>query len=268
MRLFLLTALVFFISAPIYALELSGVLTQGGLVIGTATPGSKIELDGQQVELTDEGHFVFGFGRDHGAAALLKITTPESKTEEYNLVIRQREYNIQRIDKLPGKMVSPPEGTWERIASDRTLVANARENSTSTPHFLRGFIRPAEGIVSGVYGSQRILNGKPKQPHYGVDYAAPEGAPVMAPADGIVRLAHADLYYTGGTIIIDHGHGVSSTLMHMSALHVEAGQRVKQGALIGAVGSTGRATGPHLDWRMNWRDARIDPMTLVPELTE
>ena len=210
-----------------------------------------------------DGHFVFGFGRDHDKDAILEIRSAGGEYERKSLSVAQREYEIQRIDNLDSKMVSPPEGLWERIAADRTLVANARAPKTEMPYFIEGFIRPAEGPVSGVYGSQRILNGTPKQPHYGVDYAAPEGAPVIAPASGIVRLAQSDLYYTGGTVIIDHGYNVSSTLMHMSAVHVKEGQKVKQGDLIGAVGATGRATGPHLDWRMNWRDRRIDPALVL-----
>lgn len=251
-------------SAPSYALDLTGSITQGGFIKGQAdAPDAEVYLDGKRLTTTPDGIFIFGFGRDHDAETVLEIRYPDGRTERKVLDILPREYDIQRIDGLQKKMVSPPEEVWNRIAKDRTLVANARAHETAQAYFSKGFVRPATGPVSGVYGSQRILNGVPKQPHFGIDYAAPAGAPVLAPADGVVRLAHPDMYYTGGTVIIDHGYGLNSTLMHMSALDVTEGQLVSQGERIGAVGATGRATGPHLDWRMNWYDRRIDPALVL-----
>lgn len=258
-------AFVFWLwSAPSNALDLAGAITQGGFVKGqTGAPNAEVYLDGKRLATTPEGIFIFGFGRDHQAESILEVRYPDGRTERKVLEIMPREYQIQRIDGLQKGMVSPPENVWERIAKDRTMVANARAHETAAPYFAKGFVRPATGPVSGVYGSQRILNGTPKQPHYGIDYAAAEGAPVLAPADGVVRLAHPDMYYTGGTVIIDHGYGLNSTLMHLSAVEVTEGQLVSQGERIGAVGATGRATGPHLDWRMNWHDRRIDPALVL-----
>ncbi len=260
--IFLLAVFLLF-SFPVQALELAGELKQGALITGRTTPGTKVTFEGTVLPLTENGTFIFGFDRDYPETAHITLIYPDGTTESKTLHIEQRTYDIQHIDGLPGKMVSPPEGVWDRIAKDRTAVANARNHKTGQAYFLNGFLWPAEGPISGVYGSRRILNGKPKQPHYGVDVAAPEGTPVYAPADGIIRLSHPDMYYTGKTVILDHGHGLTSTLMHMSALNVKEGQMVKQGNLIGAIGSTGRVTGPHLDWRMNWLDAHIDPMTVV-----
>ena len=160
-------------------------------------------------------------------------------------------------------MVTPPESVLARIKSENAKIAEARAQDRAEPDYLTGFVWPTVGRISGVYGSQRILNGKPRQPHYGIDIAAPAGTPVRAPADGIVTLAEGDLYYTGGTLIIDHGHGLTSAFLHMKDVEVALGQRVRQGERIGTVGSTGRSTGPHLDWRINWFKARIDPSLLA-----
>jgi murein DD-endopeptidase MepM/ murein hydrolase activator NlpD len=165
-------------------------------------------------------------------------------------------------------MVTPDESLLTRIAAERELILAAWAYDTTATDFLGGFVWPVVAPISGVYGSQRILNGEPRQPHFGVDMAAPEGTPVAAPAGGIVRLAEPDLNFTGGTVIIDHGHGLSSTLMHLASVLVAVGQRVEQGDIVGTVGATGRATGPHLDWRMNLYDARIDPQLLVSPMPD
>jgi hypothetical protein len=261
--IFFTLALILCLSGNARAVELHGEMTQGGFIVGRTEVGAQITLDGTPIRQTNDGYFAFGFHRDQSPNATLKITHPSGRGEVHPLTITSREYDVQRIDKLPSKMVTPPEGVWERIAADQRDVKEARKHDSDTPFYMEGFIVPAEGIISGVYGSQRILNGKPKQPHYGVDYAAPTGTPVYAPAAGIVRLAHEDMYYTGKTIIIDHGHEITSTLMHMDSLNVAVGDKVAQGDLIGTIGATGRATGPHLDWRMNWKSARIDPQKVL-----
>jgi murein DD-endopeptidase MepM/ murein hydrolase activator NlpD len=163
-------------------------------------------------------------------------------------------------------MVTPPKKVLERIRRENRMIKKVRAVDSATPHFLKGWIWPSKGRISGVYGSQRVLNGKPRRPHFGVDVAAPVGTPVVAPSDGVVTLVEKDLYYTGGTIIIDHGHGLSSAFLHMNDVTVKKGQAVKQGDRIGTIGKTGRATGPHLDWRINLFDARIDPQLLVPPM--
>ncbi len=243
--------------------KLEGDFVQGGLVFGRAAPGAEVALDGRPLRLDPEGRFVFGFHRDAPAEAVLSLRTPEGLTEERRLAIESRDYEVQRIDGLPPKMVTPPDSVLARIKADAAKVRAARAEDLPRGDFLGGFIWPAHGRISGVYGSQRILNGQPRQPHYGIDVAAPTGAPVWAPAGGVVTLAEDDLYYTGGTVIIDHGHGLSSTFLHMETVTVKVGDEVRQGDPLGTIGATGRATGPHLDWRMNWFEARVDPQLLV-----
>ena len=259
---FVLAALCLVAGAPrsALALELDGRLMQGGMVVGTAAPGSKVTLDGKPVAVTPDGRFVIGFGRDHSASALLVVTGPDGATATEALAIAAREYEIQRIDGLPpGKVGGFDEETLARIRRDNAQVAAARAMNTAGAHFLDGFIWPVQGRISGVYGSQRILNGEPRQPHFGIDIAAPTGTPVVAPVAGTVTLAARDHFFTGGIVIVDHGMGVSSTLFHLNTVDVTVGQEVARGERIGSVGATGRATGPHLDWRINWFDERLDP---------
>jgi murein DD-endopeptidase MepM/ murein hydrolase activator NlpD len=245
-------------------LSWQGQLTQGGLLVGRTVPGTRLELDGQPVPVAPEGAFVFGFGRDAPPRARLNAVFPDGRREQRSLDVTPRQYEIQRLNGLPPDKVTPPPQLLERIRRENALVDDARRRDIAQPYFLSGFAWPVKGRISGVYGSQRILNGEPRQPHYGVDIAAPVGAPVRAPADGIVTLAEPDLYYTGATLIIDHGYRLSSTLMHLSRIEAPVGQRVRKGDIVAAVGASGRVTGPHLDWRMNWREARIDPALIVP----
>ena len=259
----LLLAFLLALPLPAAAFELSGEAIQGGLLFGQTLPGSQVRLDGREVRVGPEGFFVLGFGRDAAPSARLTLRGPDGREEAVVLTVVQRDYDIQRINGLPQTMVTPPEAVWDRIQRDAALVAEARAHDTQLPDFSTAFRQPVEGVVTGVYGSQRILNGQPRQPHYGIDIAAPEGTPVAAPAGGLVRLAERDLYYTGGTVILDHGHGVSSTLLHLATVEVAVGDRVAQGERIGTVGSTGRSTGAHLDWRINWFEERIDPQLVA-----
>lgn len=246
--------------------RLDGNFTQGGLVIGRTAPGSSVVLDGRTVRVAPDGLFVIGFHRDAPASAELVVTGPDGGIDRRSLAITPRSYDIQRIDGLPPRMVTPPAEVLERIKRENARIAALREIDRPEPLFRSGFVWPATGRISGVYGSQRILNGEAKQPHYGVDVAAPVGTPIKAPADGVVTLAEADLYYTGGTVILDHGHGLSSAFLHLSSVAVKPGDRLRQGDVLGALGATGRVTGPHLDWRMNWFESRIDPQLLVPPM--
>ncbi|MEQ8814639.1 MAG: M23 family metallopeptidase [Thalassobaculum sp.] len=262
----LLLALLAFVPMARAETRLDGTLTQGGLVIGRTDPGSTVVLDDRRVRVGPDGVFVLGFHRDAPATAELTVTEPGGKVERRSLAIAPREFAIQRIDGLPPKMVTPPPEVLERIRRENAEIAALREVDRPEPMFRTGFVWPAIGRISGVYGSQRILNGEPKQPHYGVDIAAPVGTPIRAPADGVVVLAADDLYYTGGTVILDHGHGLSSAFLHLSAVTVKVGDRLRQSDVLGKLGATGRATGPHLDWRMNWFKSRIDPQLLVPPM--
>lgn len=261
-----LLALLAGLTPAIAGTRLDGNFTQGGLVIGRTDPGAAVVLDGRAVRVDADGVFVIGFHRDAPAAAELTVTAPDGTVERRSLAVAPRRFDIQRIDGLPPRMVTPPPEVQERIRRENAAIAALREIDRPEPLFRSGFAWPATGRISGVYGSQRILNGEPKQPHYGVDIAAPVGTPITAPADGIVVLAEADLYYTGGTVILDHGHGLSSAFLHMDAVTVTVGDRLRQGDVLGALGATGRVTGPHLDWRMNWFDRRIDPQLLVPPM--
>ncbi|WP_300303795.1 M23 family metallopeptidase [Ferrovibrio sp.] len=248
---------------PPPGLTWQGDFSQGGLVIGSAEPGLLIRLGERVVPVAGDGRFVFGFGRDEPASVPLMVTRG-GKTEQHALRVATRTYDIQRIDGLPPAQVTPPPAVLERIRRENARIAEVRQRNTPRQDFLQDWIWPAKGPVSGVYGSQRILNGEPRTPHFGLDIAAPTGSPVVAPASGEVVLAEKDIYFTGGTIIIDHGMGINSAYSHLQSLTVKTGQHVKQGQQIGTVGATGRTTGPHLDWRLNWFDVRLDPQRLLP----
>lgn len=258
--------LLSFVAGQASALTLRGDELQGGMMIGQVDPGDRVEVDGKPVRVSDEGIFLLGFGRDASDRTQVRVLRDGKAKETRELQIAKREYNIQRIDGLPKSKVSPPKQDWARIKREAAMARKARDRDDPRTDFLTGFIWPVEGPISGVYGSQRILNGEPRRPHFGVDIARPVGTPVVAPADGLVTLVHKDMFYSGGTLIIDHGHRLSSTFLHLHRIHVKEGDRVKQGDLIAEVGKTGRVTGAHLDWRMNLRDARIDPQLLVPPM--
>jgi murein DD-endopeptidase MepM/ murein hydrolase activator NlpD len=254
------------LSQPAWALlELDGKFVQGGMVTGRVEPAATVALDGAAIPVRGDGRFFLGFGRDQGATAALVVTHPDGYVDRVALEIEQRAYDIQRIDGLPDQMVTPDAATLARIADDRKAVEAARAIDSDVPFFDQGFVWPAIGPVSGVYGSQRILNGEPRQPHFGVDIAAPEGTPVGAAAAGTVTLAK-DLYFTGNTVIIDHGYGVSTTYSHLKKMLVAVGDKVNRQQEIGELGATGRATGAHLDWRLNLFDVRLDPALVVDEM--
>lgn len=247
-------------------LSLEGSFVQGGLVMGRAEPGAEVLLDGRPLRVGADGLFLLGFERDAAPSAELVVRHADGTEERRTLAIARREYETQRIDGLPQNMVTPSAEDLARIEAEADEIAAARARDTSDAYFLSGFAWPAEGTVTGVYGTARILNGEPRQPHYGIDIAAPEGAEVRADADGIVVLAEPDLFYTGGTVILDHGFGLSSAFSHLSVLAVAPGDFVRKGDLIGRVGATGRVTGAHLDWRVNLFERRLDPALLVPPM--
>tara|TARA_Y100000031_G_scaffold47879_1_gene54652 strand:+ start:615 stop:1415 length:801 start_codon:yes stop_codon:yes gene_type:complete len=255
--------LLFFFSFKVSAVEFNGKFIQGHFIIGKTDPSSKVKIDKKQVKVSKDGYFAFGLDRDRKYDVVITIEKDGIK-EKITKRVQKRIYDIQRIDGLEEKKVTPPEEVYERIKKENKLIAKARAIETDLDFFKDKFIIPVDdAIITGVYGSQRILNGKPKWPHYGLDFAQEEGAPVKAMLNGTVTLAAPDLYYTGGTLIFDHGHGISTLYMHMNKVFVKKGQKVKQGDIIGSVGSTGRATGPHLDVRLNWFDIRLDPATVL-----
>ncbi|MGC6484682.1 MAG: M23 family metallopeptidase [Candidatus Puniceispirillales bacterium] len=251
------------LSAAANALEIKrGKPIQGGLVLLSAAPGASLTANGEPLMLNAEGLAIIGFHRDETDPVTITETDADGQTSSITLTPEKREYLEQRIDGLPKKMVTPPEEVLVRIGRDRENVIAARSHATAISAFAGPIIWPVEGIITGVYGSRRVLNGEPRAPHYGIDIAAPKGTPVKAPADGIIRMAD-DLYFTGWTIILDHGHGMSSTFLHLETTAVEVGDSVSQGQVIGTVGSTGRSTGPHLDWRINVFGKRLDPMLIA-----
>ena len=262
--LLLLQLVTLSMSSP--ALELQGSLQQGGLVLGVVEQGSSVYYQDELLQLTEQSQFLLGLGRNAPATIEIRTVDEDQMQTIHKFTVAQRNYRIQRVNGVPAKTVTPSESDLARIRNDVVLVKRARRDITDAIDFLDGFERPLDGPITGVYGSQRVYNGVPKSPHYGVDYAAPTGTDVKAPAAGIVRLAHRDLFYSGGTLIIDHGHGLSSSFLHLSDILVTEGSRVMHGQPIGKVGATGRATGPHLDWRMNWRKQRIDPQLVLETL--
>ncbi len=245
---------------------LQGSLQQGSLLLGTVEKGSRPFYRDRALPVTASGQFLLGLGRDAPASIELRIVDSEGLQTVQKYEVAKRDYRIQRVNGVPSKTVDPSASDLARIRNDSALVASARREITSKEDFLDGFQLPLDGPITGVYGSQRVYNGVPKSPHYGVDYAAPTGTQVLSPAAGIVRLAHRDLFYSGGTLIVDHGHGLSSSFLHLSDVLVAEGTRVSRGQPIAKVGATGRATGPHLDWRMNWHNERIDPQLVLETL--
>ncbi len=269
MRRFLLAICLHFCwLAPAWAcvdrLQLDGDFIQGGLVHGLVEPANvRLYLDDVETVIHADGRFILGFDRDAPQQMKLQIVRSDRRECVRSLQVRKRAYDIQRIDGLPPKKVTPAAESLPRIQAEANAIKTARARVDARVDYRSGFRWPVRGPISGVYGSQRVLNGEPRRPHYGVDIAVPVGTPVAAPAPGIVTYVNPDMYFSGGTIVLDHGHGLSSSFLHLHEVQVEVGQTVDQGEVIATVGATGRVTGAHLDWRMNWRSAYIDPQLLV-----
>lgn len=252
---------------PSMSIALKGSMAQGGLVYGQTLPGAAATLDGEPVMVSEEGKFLLGFGRDHGATALLVVTQADGSVVRRALEIADRDFPVDRVDGLDQSKVSG--FTAEQLAKielDKEKKKAARASTDAAPMWSAGFSWPVLGRVSGVFGSQRILNGEAKTPHSGVDVAAPAGTPVKAPAAGVVRLAESDMYFEGGLVFIDHGQWLESAFLHLSRIDVKPGDRIEAGEVIGAVGATGRATGPHMHWSLKWMGTLVDPQLVVGEM--
>ena len=259
-KLFLVVA--YLTTTHLNAVEFKGKFIQGHYIVGVTDPSSKIIIDKKNVKVSEDGYFVFGIDRDRKFdVTITKINN--GKKEKIIKKVLKRKYNIQRIDGLAENKVTPPESVYKRIKKENNKIGEARAINSDLPFFKNKFIMPVEGIISGVYGSQRILNGKPRWPHYGIDIAAKKGTMIKSSGSGVVTMAEDDLYYTGGTIIMDHGHGISTIYSHLETVLVSVGDKINKGDLIGTVGSTGRSTGPHLDFRVNWFQTRLDPMSIL-----
>lgn len=238
-------------------------VSQGAMVIGKVPPGSEVRHAGRTLRVTGYGSVVFGVGRDAGGPLQVSVKRPDGKAETVNIAVLPRDWPIEKVSGVPPRTVDPPPEVAARIAREAAQVGAARSADDARADFAQAFVWPVAGRISGRFGNQRIYNGNPGSPHSGMDIAAPAGTPVKAPAAGVVTLAAPDFYITGGTLILDHGHGISSNFLHLSGIDVKVGDRVEQGQVVARVGATGRATGPHLHWGMNWFDVRIDPLLVL-----
>ena len=259
-----LLVLFIFTTSQVNAIEFQGKFIQGHFRLGKTNPDAKVLVGKKEVKVSKDGFFVFGIDRDRKFDLTFTKIENNKKTKIIKKVLK-RKYNIQRIDGLAESKVTPPESVYKRIKKENNAIGEARAINSDLLFFKEKFIMPVEGIISGVYGSQRILNGKPRWPHYGIDIAAKKGTMIKSSGSGVVTMAEDDLYYTGGTIIMDHGHGISTIYSHLETVYVSVGDKINKGDLIGTVGSTGRSTGPHLDFRVNWFQTRLDPMSILKQ---
>ncbi|MBR9909412.1 MAG: M23 family metallopeptidase [Gammaproteobacteria bacterium] len=269
----MIVAFLFLFGSPLLWAEVSapviqGQWQQGAILLGQVPPGYQLGFLGKKVTVSADGAFVIGLDRDFPTNARLRVTAPGGEVAEFNYPVAQREYKIQRVNGVPAQTVNPAPEHLARIRKEAALVREARAPISDRQDFRVAFQWPLLGPISGVYGSQRYYNGEPRRPHYGVDVAAPVGTRIVAPVSGKVVLAYDDMFFSGGTLIVDHGHGLSSTFMHLSKILVTKGELIEQGQEIAEVGATGRVTGPHLDWRMNWLDQRVDPQLIVPPMAD
>ncbi|WP_374501284.1 M23 family metallopeptidase [Pseudoxanthomonas sp.] len=236
---------------------------QGALVFGKVPPGSQVRYRERLLRATGYGTVAFGVGRDETGPLKVDVTLPSGRMEPVSIAVTPRDWPVEHVNGVPPKTVNPPPEIAARIQREQALVTAARERDDERTDFALPFQWPVQGRISGRFGNARVYNGQPGAGHSGMDIAAPDGTPVKAPAGGVVTFASPDLYLTGGTVLLDHGHGVSSNFLHLSRIDVKVGDRIEPGQVIGAVGATGRATGPHLHWGMNWFDTRIDPLLVL-----
>ena len=247
--------------API--VEMPERAAQGAMIIGRTLPAAEVHVGERRLAVDAQGRFVFGVGRDENGPLHVRVQAPGAADHVARIEILPRDWPIQRINGVPPATVNPPPALAARIARENARIVAARRTESRNTGFAQAFIWPVQGRISGRFGNQRVFNGTPKSPHSGMDIAAGQGTQIKAPAAGTVTLAEKNFYLTGGTVMIDHGHGISSNFLHLSRLDVKVGDVVKQGDVIGAVGSTGRSTGPHLHWGMTWFDVKIDPLLVL-----
>lgn len=256
------------VAAATTATTLPATVPQGALVIGRTAPGARVQIGGRDVGVSPRGRFVFGIGRDAAGTLVVEITHPGGTKRAHGIGVIQRDWPLERIAGVPPATIDPPPAIAARIAREQALVSAARMRDDPREDYAQAFVWPVRGRISGRFGNQRVYvlpdgSGVPKSPHSGMDIAAPRGTPVLAPAAGVVTFAATGLYLTGGTVLLDHGHGISSNFLHLSRIDVKPGDRIEQGEVIGTVGATGRASGPHLHWGMSWFDVRIDPLLVL-----
>ncbi|PCI33446.1 MAG: peptidase [Alphaproteobacteria bacterium] len=265
MRVFFSCLIMICMAATAQAKNLLGLpdeLIQGGFYVGKVAPGSAVWLGEKSLKISPEGYYAFGLHWRQGSMVKMKLATPDGSIFPQRLMVKKQKYDVQHIDGLPPKMVTPPKEVLAQISQDSARVKKARTADSDRQNFRGTFIWPVRGRISGNFGNHRILNGTPKSPHMGMDIAVPQGTKIVAPLGGVVTMV-SDLYYTGNTLLIDHGYGVNTVFAHMSTVTVKPGQVVRQGDLIGTVGATGRATGPHLHWGLNWYKQRLNPALVL-----
>lgn len=260
----LIFSLTFLLSsvATAEAAELCGKLAQGEILVGRAAPGEVI-FKQNPIRISEQGDFLIAFGRDDEAAQQITFLNSEGKTQTIDLKIEPTAWDVQNIKGVPPRKVTPSNADLKDIETERKLVIRGQKTDSENPLWKKGFIKPVEGRTSGQFGGQRIMNGVKRNPHAGMDIAAPEGTPVKASSDGIVTLAAPDLFYSGNVVILDHGYGLHTIYAHLKEMHVKDGDAVKQGDIIGLVGKTGRATGPHLHWGASLNGTKFNPPSLL-----
>ncbi len=250
-------------AADVLGIVFPASVAQGAMVIGKVPAGSVVRHADRNLRVTSYGSVVFGVGRDEAGPLQVSILAPNAPAKTIEIAVTARDWPIENIKGVPPATVNPPKAIAERIEREQARVSAARTRDDERTGFAQAFIWPLKGRISGRFGNQRVYNGTPKSPHSGMDIAVPTGTPVEAPADGVITFADSALYLTGGTVVLDHGHGISSNFLHLSRIDVKVGDSVKQGDMIGAVGATGRVTGPHLHWGMSWFETRIDPLLVL-----
>jgi murein DD-endopeptidase MepM/ murein hydrolase activator NlpD len=257
-----LTAPALLLARRASAAEIQGEPAQGALLLGRAAPGTRLTLDGRALRLGADGRFAMGFGRDHAPTATLAATPPGGRTETRTLAVRRREWDVQHISGLPPAQVTPDETALRRITAERERLGTARAADSPLAYFTEPLAWPARGRISGIFGSQRVLNGQPRQPHYGLDVAGPVGTPISAALGGKVTLS-GDFFFFGQLLVIDHGHGVNTLYAHLSERLVPEGATVARAQPIAKMGATGRVTGPHLHFSLSWYQVWLDPQPLL-----
>lgn len=251
------------VATPDERVSFPASISQGAMVLGKVPPGSRVEYGTRVLRTTAWGTVVFGIGRDETGPINVRVVTPSGQARLVTLTVTPRDWPVEQVNGVPPKTVKPPPDIAERIRMEQARVTAARLRDDDRADFAQIFIWPVQGRISGRFGNARVYNGQPGSGHSGMDIAAPNGTPIKAPAAGVVTFAEPNLYLTGGTVLLDHGFGISSNFLHLSRIDVKPGDRVEQGQILGAVGATGRATGPHLHWGMNWFDVRIDPLLVL-----
>lgn len=257
-KIYLCLIFLIFESSASFGIEFIGNFTEGGIIKGKVIPGSKVFLDKKKLKISKNGYFVFGISIGRSKDVLIEIEE-NKKLKVVRKKIKKRIFSTQKINGLPKKMVTPGKKELDRIRKEQTFFNTMRSINSSNEFFYYKFTKPATGITSGKFGSRRILNGKPRRPHLGLDIANKKGTAIKATANGVVTLAQKNLYFTGGTIAIDHGHRITSVYYHLNSLNVTKGQKVSQGDLIATMGSTGRSTGDHLHFGIYWGQTALDP---------